>query len=738
MTTEDDAKLAMLRETLQQNVGLSKYEADVYLALIRGGTQTMTDLAETSDVPKQRVYDTISSLRESGFVEVIDDYPRKAYAVDPTEALVSVQSQIERAEDYLEELHDTVETVESGVALFKSEATIKKYVRDMIATAEQDLLMLVPYDRLDEVTEVLDGNEDVRTRIILSDLPSDRLTDGGFSIDRSVPDAIDDLRGITSTEDFALVADRDRALYWSRQTLNHADAEEQGYYVTNPRLALVLDRFVSESVWPLARPLRGRSLRPKLPTNYLRIRDCLSDISTLTDSQPLTAFEIEFTGYDTDTGEEVTRSGTLTNFYFTEYDVRTSLTVDLHADAEDVESSLVTVGGTGTRDVDYAAQRITLRERDDGNGDRFDDETEGHLSTCRSQLPHEFGDASIVAAFDAFIDQMRELVENRSGTEYDRVSQFESFRESLVGFEASEVAPRVQWRKTRTQPGGHVAHVGNVFDRLGYDVTLVGRLGDPIRSEFIRDFRDQTLVTVGETTCTDYVRFENRNLLFTEPNFEPLDWETIRERVDLSELADYVDGTSIVTIGTWWATPELPDILSGMASDLWPRLSSPPDYVHVSPAEVHDYTTEEIRRGCDALSELNERVPVVVTANRQQTRQFREALAVSDDGSRPTVEGIRDRLGVSRYVMHSLDGATLTTPDEFFTVNAPRVSNPRRVRNVDDHFKSGYALGLAEGCSDGAALVLGNAVAGYFVRHDKSPNAEELRSFIGDYDVYFS
>ena len=117
MTDQDDAKLVLLRETLQENVGMSKYEADVYLALVRGGAQAMSDLSSASGVPKQRVYDTVEDLRDGGFVEIIDDYPRKAYAVDPTEAFTDVQNQLKRAEEYLEEFHNTVENVESGVAL---------------------------------------------------------------------------------------------------------------------------------------------------------------------------------------------------------------------------------------------------------------------------------------------------------------------------------------------------------------------------------------------------------------------------------------------------------------------------------------------------------------------------------------------------------------------------------------------------------------------------------------------
>jgi sugar-specific transcriptional regulator TrmB len=735
MTETDDAKLAMLRQTLQENVGMSKYEAEVYLALVRGGTSTMTELAEVSDVPKQRVYDTVGSLRENGFVEVVDDYPRKAYAVDPAEALDRVQERVEQAEEYLGSLHETVETVESGVALFKSESTIRKYVDDLISTAKHDILLLVPHDRLVEVDELLEACGDVHLRLILSDLPTGQATEDAVDFDRSLPDTVDDVRGVTSTEDFVLVVDRDRAMYWTRRGYRQADEDDQAYYVSNSRLAFVLDRFVSESVWPHARPVAGRQRQLSLPAEYLRIRDCLADVSDMAERRSIDSLTVEFEGYDTATGEEVSRTGTLMSYYFTEYDVRASLTLDLQTGADSVESSLVSVAGLGSRDADYTAERIVVRERGSGDGEHLTDETMDHLATCRSELPEELGSRSVVVAFDAFVDRMRKLID-RTDDEYHRVEQFETFRESLVRFEANDISPRALWRETETVPGGHVSHVGTFFDVLDYDLTLLGRFGKPIHSVFASRFDDQTLVSIGEATSTDYVRFGNRNFLLTEPHFDTLDWEAITEQVDLAELERHIDGANVLALGTWWATPELPDVVEGLADELWPRLESPPEHVHVSPGDVDSFSIEAIERGVAVLAKIDDRVPVTVTANRHQTRQFRDAL-LDGTAPEPDVERLRDRMGVSRFVMHSIDGSTLANADGVITANAPQVTSPRRIRNVDDHYISGLALGLAEDLSDGASLILGNAVASYFVRNDETPDSQALRSFIEKYDDLF-
>lgn len=733
MGSPEEMKLAILRETLQENVGMSSYEADVYLALVRGGPQTMSDLASSSGVPKQRVYDTVEDLRDEGFVEIIDDYPRKAYAVEPAEALSDIQDQLARAEEYLEEFHETVENVEHGVALFKSERTIQKYIKTLIEGAENDVFLLCPVSLLEDVSEYLATCESQQVRVIISNLQPESLSSDELEIDELLPKTVDAVRGVTSTEDLVLTTDLEKGFYWSR-TKDTQDDEEQGFYISTPKLALMLDRFVSGSVWPFARSLSTRT--PSLPTQYVRIRDCLSDLTELSNTYPLDSIEVEFEGYDNQNGKAVHETGTLSSYYFTEFDIRSSITIDVGGNGDEVESPLVTVGGRGSQFEDYSAHTITLRKVANGET-TLNEETRKHLRACQRELPNQFGRRSVVTGFDAFIDRMREIIGEWSDG-YERVRQFDEFRESVLGFQTSESAPRIEWTQTRTEAGGHVAHTGRVFDALGYDVTLLGQLGIPVRSEFSREFRDQSLVSVGETTHTDFVQFNDRKLLFTEPNVNPLTWESVLEHVDISELTEYFDGASLLTLATLHSTPTLPSLLEGLRTELWPSLDSPPENIHFATGAIDRFPASKVKQCYEELAALDEIVPVTVTANRQQTRQLKDIYdGISGTYEKPTVQRVREQTGVTRYIMHTNSQATLASEDGVIAAQAPPRVKPRRERNVDEHFVSGVALALAENMSNESMLILGNSVARYFMRHKQAPNADELRSFISEYDAFF-
>lgn len=77
-------------------LGLTTYEAAVYLALLERADYTPADLAQRAAVPRQRIYDVLSSLEEKGFCLTKSTRPRMYSGVDPAIALEHYRSAKER------------------------------------------------------------------------------------------------------------------------------------------------------------------------------------------------------------------------------------------------------------------------------------------------------------------------------------------------------------------------------------------------------------------------------------------------------------------------------------------------------------------------------------------------------------------------------------------------------------------------------------------------------------------
>jgi len=74
-------------------LGLSGYEAAVYLALLARGGLTPTELAGRAKVPRQRVYDVLENLAGKGLCTSRDTTPKTFFAIDPTLAVEGLSQQ---------------------------------------------------------------------------------------------------------------------------------------------------------------------------------------------------------------------------------------------------------------------------------------------------------------------------------------------------------------------------------------------------------------------------------------------------------------------------------------------------------------------------------------------------------------------------------------------------------------------------------------------------------------------
>ncbi len=72
------------------SLGLSKYQARAYLALLGHEESTAVEVAERSGVPRQRVYDVLASLKERALVATKNGRPMRYTAQAPVSALAGL------------------------------------------------------------------------------------------------------------------------------------------------------------------------------------------------------------------------------------------------------------------------------------------------------------------------------------------------------------------------------------------------------------------------------------------------------------------------------------------------------------------------------------------------------------------------------------------------------------------------------------------------------------------------
>ena len=79
-----------------KSLGMTKYEALVYIALLRVPSATASEIHEGSSVPRASVYPVIDQLLDKDLVSVSQSAPKRFAAIPPDDAITRLLSRIER------------------------------------------------------------------------------------------------------------------------------------------------------------------------------------------------------------------------------------------------------------------------------------------------------------------------------------------------------------------------------------------------------------------------------------------------------------------------------------------------------------------------------------------------------------------------------------------------------------------------------------------------------------------
>jgi len=355
-----DLDEGFLCRVLVNNFSLSDYEADVYLTLLRNSKQPITDIANQSEVPRQRAYDVADSLQERGLVEIIDEYPKSAYAVPPQDAFQPVQEDIDEAVSQLSELHQTESQFGTEIAMFKNESTIEKYLQDIIADVRTSVAISFPYQLIEQYGPVFNGmSSEVHSKLIVSNIPEELIREDSIELGDASSLAAE-VRGTPKEEPVIVCADREICFLWIGYSGHRIPQSSQGFYITSSELAFLFDRFITDLLWSQTKPIQISQYSPDLPQTFLRIQDCIEYIRSIRDEGALESLFVEVDGYDTQEQQSVSISGELLDYYQSDSDLRAYLVLGLRSN-EGGSDNIATVGGWNTSVEDYEAKQITLR-----------------------------------------------------------------------------------------------------------------------------------------------------------------------------------------------------------------------------------------------------------------------------------------------------------------------------------------------------------------------------------------
>ncbi len=268
-----------LRSTVERvgdRFNLGEYEIDAYLTVLEQGQLTASEIADRTDIPQPRVYDTVRSLSDRGLVELRESRPMKVVAIDPGDAFDEVQHSLEQMIDELEARYTAPARETEAVSLVKSRSTILRYLEEVIDAAEYELSLSLTPDLLTRFEDKLAAAVSADVSVDLIVTPASQAPDPETFEYLEVATTARARRGITTP--VVAVADGSYSVYATQDALRD-DKDRYGVIFNRSALGFLVSGFFGTVLWTTAeRSLAEDGSERNYPRKYASIRRCVKDL----------------------------------------------------------------------------------------------------------------------------------------------------------------------------------------------------------------------------------------------------------------------------------------------------------------------------------------------------------------------------------------------------------------------------------------------------------------------------
>ena len=336
-------------EALGERFDFGEYETAAYLAVLEYGRLTAGEIADKTEIPQPRVYDTVRSLEDHGFVELHDTRPMEVVAVDPSEAFDGVRATLDELVSGLEQRYTAPARASEAVSLVSSRQTIVRYFGDVISSAEYELLVSLTPDLLAQFEDDLADRAaaDVTIELLLS--PAAEVPDATAYDYTRIATVTRTRRGVTTP--LVAVADGSYSVYTGRRALR-SETDQYAVIFNRSELGFLVSGFLNTVVWPSSRTVDERARGDSYPRRYATIRRCVRELSG--DSGP---FYATVDGRDVESGEFCTVAGEIVDTAMGTSGETAAITLDTGAETVDI-------GGQAAALEDIEAHELLVgRER---------------------------------------------------------------------------------------------------------------------------------------------------------------------------------------------------------------------------------------------------------------------------------------------------------------------------------------------------------------------------------------
>jgi len=286
--------------SILEEAGLSPYQADAYVTILKLGAAPATEIVQASDVPDPRIYDVLRDLESSGYIELYEQDSLHARAHSVENVLEDLETRATRFADAASEIErrwEEPEIQDSNVSIVKRFETVLDKADSFIRGAENQVELSLNTEHYRLLRPALQAakENDVNVRISLSTEIDE--TEADLPAPADMAEVSTEVRHRELPSPFIIIVDRSKACF----VPHSRSANVYGLLVEDRTHTYVLHWFFLTTQWDIWEPYYNEST-DGIVGDYIDIRYCIQRIRPLIDRGDTVRVQIQ--GYDTTTGRE--------------------------------------------------------------------------------------------------------------------------------------------------------------------------------------------------------------------------------------------------------------------------------------------------------------------------------------------------------------------------------------------------------------------------------------------------
>ena len=347
----------------------------------------------------------------------------------------------------------------------------------------------------------------------------------------------------------------------------------------------------------------------------------------------------------------------------------------------------------------------------------------------------------VVSGFDAFVDVIISVVEERSGPdEWKPVSTMTQLAE-LIAAAAGKSSLR-EIIVQRINCGGCTVNLGDGLYSLGIPVYAFATMGEPIHSAF-KEFAAKCTSCVslevdpGRTLALEFT--DGKYMLSSVTQLAALTPEHLEKKLADGFYLDCCRRARMLALTNWSMYPHMTECWEKLNAEVFTSLKErPPLFIDL--VDPSSRTETDISRMLQTVSRFEQNTQTILGLNGVEANVIARVLRIPEAKENPTelseqAAALQKKLDIDTVVIHCVKLAAMANADGSVAVAGPYCPNPKKSTGAGDRFNAGFCTGVLLGLTPREKLLLGSACSGFFVREARSASAEELSQFIKEWSL---